>query len=335
MFAPRGRDRTRSATRRGGCSHGATARGRSRHAGTVALQALPHQASGRGSTHRTGAAWVRRSVPDCGGLATPLGCHPEPSPHLSRARRREPCPLPPRDCRSSSRADLPSGSEEWTGKALLLATGDAPRDQALFSFVHGMVIFELDDRFPAGATSRKLGPREPLLLRARAGAATDPRRSQAGHGARSAAARHRVARWRIAGPRRLVGELPLRSLRKRRSRLHPYPMSLRVPITECTLGGGVSVPGDPLPGGEISLRRGAAPAPQPDSCVRLVGKRNKGPVARARAASPSDSLTSAPQGRVPTPGAVGRPRDSASATCRRRHGSAAPCNCCLTSRTAR
>jgi AcrR family transcriptional regulator len=49
------------------------------------------------------------------------------------------------------RQDLPPGLEEWAGQPFFLATGDPWRAQALFSFAHGMVILELDDRFPEGS----------------------------------------------------------------------------------------------------------------------------------------------------------------------------------------
>ena len=49
------------------------------------------------------------------------------------------------------REDLPPGLEEWAGQPFFLATGDPWRAQALFSFAHGMVILELDDRFPEGS----------------------------------------------------------------------------------------------------------------------------------------------------------------------------------------
>jgi AcrR family transcriptional regulator len=48
------------------------------------------------------------------------------------------------------REQLPAGLEDWAGEPFLLATGDAHRAQALWSFAHGMVILELDDRFAAG-----------------------------------------------------------------------------------------------------------------------------------------------------------------------------------------
>jgi AcrR family transcriptional regulator len=49
------------------------------------------------------------------------------------------------------REALSPGLEEWAGQPFLLATGDPWRAQALFSFAHGMVILELDDRFPEGS----------------------------------------------------------------------------------------------------------------------------------------------------------------------------------------
>jgi AcrR family transcriptional regulator len=49
------------------------------------------------------------------------------------------------------RNDLTPGLEEWAGQPFFLAAGDPWRAQALFSFAHGMVILELDDRFPEGS----------------------------------------------------------------------------------------------------------------------------------------------------------------------------------------
>lgn len=51
--------------------------------------------------------------------------------------------------------DLPPGLEAWAGEPFLLATGDPWRAQALFSFAHGMVVLELDDRFPPGSNLRR------------------------------------------------------------------------------------------------------------------------------------------------------------------------------------
>ena len=49
------------------------------------------------------------------------------------------------------RADLPAGLEDWAGEPFLAVTGDAHRAQALWSFAHGMVVLELDGRFPPGS----------------------------------------------------------------------------------------------------------------------------------------------------------------------------------------
>jgi AcrR family transcriptional regulator len=49
------------------------------------------------------------------------------------------------------REDLPSGLEDWAGRPFFIATGDRWKAQALFSFAHGMVILELDERFPPGS----------------------------------------------------------------------------------------------------------------------------------------------------------------------------------------
>jgi AcrR family transcriptional regulator len=49
------------------------------------------------------------------------------------------------------RADLTPGLEEWAGEPWWLATGDPYLAQALWSFAHGMVILELDQRFLEGS----------------------------------------------------------------------------------------------------------------------------------------------------------------------------------------
>jgi AcrR family transcriptional regulator len=47
------------------------------------------------------------------------------------------------------RERLAPGLEEWAGTPFFVAVGDPYRAQALWSFAHGMVILELDGRFPA------------------------------------------------------------------------------------------------------------------------------------------------------------------------------------------
>ena len=50
-----------------------------------------------------------------------------------------------------AREALPDGLEDWAGEPFFLATGDPYRAQALWSFAHGMVILEIDGRFPDGS----------------------------------------------------------------------------------------------------------------------------------------------------------------------------------------
>ncbi len=50
-----------------------------------------------------------------------------------------------------SREQLPPGLEEWAGNPWFVVTGDPSLAQALWSFAHGMVILELDDRYPPGS----------------------------------------------------------------------------------------------------------------------------------------------------------------------------------------
>jgi AcrR family transcriptional regulator len=44
---------------------------------------------------------------------------------------------------------LPPGLEDWAGEPFLTVTGEPHRAQALWAYAHGMVILELDGRFPA------------------------------------------------------------------------------------------------------------------------------------------------------------------------------------------
>jgi AcrR family transcriptional regulator len=46
---------------------------------------------------------------------------------------------------------LPECLEEWAGQPFFFATGDPHRSQALWSFAHGMVILEIDGRYPEGS----------------------------------------------------------------------------------------------------------------------------------------------------------------------------------------
>jgi AcrR family transcriptional regulator len=46
---------------------------------------------------------------------------------------------------------LPEGLEAWAGEPFFLATGDPYASQALWSTAHGMVILEIDGRYPPGS----------------------------------------------------------------------------------------------------------------------------------------------------------------------------------------
>jgi AcrR family transcriptional regulator len=49
------------------------------------------------------------------------------------------------------REQLPPGLEDWAGEPFLTVTGEPHLAQALWAFAHGMVILELDGRFPPGS----------------------------------------------------------------------------------------------------------------------------------------------------------------------------------------
>ncbi len=56
-------------------------------------------------------------------------------------------------CTSGSldRSALPPGLEEWAGNPWFVVTGDSSLAQALWSFAHGMLILEMDGRYPPGS----------------------------------------------------------------------------------------------------------------------------------------------------------------------------------------
>jgi AcrR family transcriptional regulator len=62
-------------------------------------------------------------------------------PHLYRLMNNGPLP----------REQLPAGLEERTAAPLLAAAGSRARARAVWAFAHGMVMLELDQRFPADA----------------------------------------------------------------------------------------------------------------------------------------------------------------------------------------
>jgi AcrR family transcriptional regulator len=49
------------------------------------------------------------------------------------------------------RESLPAGLEEWAGNPWFVVTGDASLAQALWSFAHGMLVLEMDQRYPPGS----------------------------------------------------------------------------------------------------------------------------------------------------------------------------------------
>jgi AcrR family transcriptional regulator len=49
------------------------------------------------------------------------------------------------------RSELAPGLEDWAGEPWFLAAGDPFLAQAMWSFAHGMVILELDRRYPDGS----------------------------------------------------------------------------------------------------------------------------------------------------------------------------------------
>lgn len=49
------------------------------------------------------------------------------------------------------RPELSPGLEDWAGEPFFLVTGESHLAQALWSFAHGMVILEIDGRYPDGS----------------------------------------------------------------------------------------------------------------------------------------------------------------------------------------
>ena len=54
------------------------------------------------------------------------------------------------------REDLAPGLEDWAGEPFLLVTGEPHLARALWSFAHGMVILEIDGRYPGEARDSEL-----------------------------------------------------------------------------------------------------------------------------------------------------------------------------------
>jgi len=86
---------------------------------------------------------IHRAGPDAG-LASLLEAYRRYSlshPHLYRLATAGPL----------ARDKLAPGLEEWAGNPWYVVTGDPYLAQALWSFAHGMVILELDRRYPPGS----------------------------------------------------------------------------------------------------------------------------------------------------------------------------------------
>jgi AcrR family transcriptional regulator len=72
------------------------------------------------------------------------------------------------------RTSLPAGLEEWAGNPWYVVTGDSSLAQALWSFAHGMLILEMDERYPpasdldltwqAGATAFEMSVKQGALV---------------------------------------------------------------------------------------------------------------------------------------------------------------------------
>jgi AcrR family transcriptional regulator len=74
-------------------------------------------------------------------LLTSYRAHSRAHPHLYRLATGG----------TLDRAHLHPGLEEWAGNPWYVVSGDSGLAQALWSFAHGMVILELDDRYPPGS----------------------------------------------------------------------------------------------------------------------------------------------------------------------------------------
>lgn len=119
----------------------------SKHAVEVALleQGLTDMGA---ALHRA----VGRAGPDTGSGPTTGSGPGEPVVGLLRTYRAEALAHPNlyrlATVGQLARDELTPGLEDWAGEPFLLATGDPFLAQALWAFAHGMVVLELDGRFP-------------------------------------------------------------------------------------------------------------------------------------------------------------------------------------------
>ncbi|GIH91725.1 TetR/AcrR family transcriptional regulator [Planobispora siamensis] len=74
------------------------------------------------------------------------------------------------------RERLAPGLEEWSGTPFFLAAGEPYLAQALWSFAHGMVILELDGRYPEGSDLELTWEEGARAFAARLGLPRDPAR---------------------------------------------------------------------------------------------------------------------------------------------------------------
>ncbi|CAM3625969.1 TetR/AcrR family transcriptional regulator [Nocardiopsis rhodophaea] len=70
-----------------------------------------------------------------------------------------------------ARGRLAPGLEDWSGEPFFLLTGDPERAQGLWAFAHGMVILEIDGRFPPGSNLDRTWEKGSAAFRASGGEA--------------------------------------------------------------------------------------------------------------------------------------------------------------------
>ncbi|WP_250285501.1 TetR/AcrR family transcriptional regulator [Frankia sp. CiP1_Cm_nod2] len=108
--------------------------------------------------HAVELALVDEALAEIGQALHQAVCHPGPAGGIAGtlAAYREYALAHPNLYRLATSSRLPRGSttpglEEWSGEPFFLATGDPQVAQAMFAFAHGMVILELDQRFPGNS----------------------------------------------------------------------------------------------------------------------------------------------------------------------------------------
>ncbi|WP_248960819.1 TetR/AcrR family transcriptional regulator [Sphaerisporangium perillae] len=101
------------------------------------------------------AALIEQGLAEVGTVLYAALDAPEPVVSVLEAYRRAALAAPNMYRLTTSgplpRHRLAAGLEEWAGTPFFLAAGDPHLAQALWSFAHGMVILELDGRYPEGS----------------------------------------------------------------------------------------------------------------------------------------------------------------------------------------